>query len=114
MIFRLFLFASLVMMLVGCQTTQPKVQKEESLSTKISAFGTVTEGLTNQNISQKDLKNLAIQVQKDPQVKSAVQSVNEALKAQQTGVKYCPIDGQRFDTSVDLCPIHHVKLKTVE
>jgi hypothetical protein len=80
----------------------------------VSALGTVTEGLTNQNISQKDLRNLAVSVQKDPQTKSAVQSINDALKVQQVGVKYCPVDGQRFDAAVEECPKHHVKLKFVE
>lgn len=98
---------------LGCQTTHPKVQKDAATEA-VAALGTVTEGLTNQNISKNDLKNLAVSVQKDPQTKSAVQSINEALKVQQKGIKYCPIDGQRFDASVDECPIHHVKLKYVE
>jgi hypothetical protein len=108
----LMLVAS-IMVLGGCQTTQPKPPKD-SVSEAVSALGTVTEGLTNQNINKNDLKNLAVSVQKDPQTKSAVQSINEALKVQQTGIKYCPVDGQRFDASVDICPVHHVKLKVVE
>ncbi len=35
------------------------------------------------------------------------------LSARHT-VKYCPVDGQRFSADVDICPIHHVKLKWVE
>lgn len=101
--------------MVGCQTSKPKtVSQGESTAQIVSALGTVTEGLTNQNINQQDLKNLAIQVQKDPQTKSAVESINQALNAQQQGVKYCPIDGQRFNSSVDICPVHKVKLKIVE
>jgi len=102
--------------LVGCQTAVSKSAnpKIESNAQVVSALGAVTEGLTNQDVSQKELKNLAIQVQKDPQAKSAVQSINQALNAQQMGVKYCPIDGQRFDASIDICPIHKVKLKYVE
>ena len=113
-----FVWTSLAMTLAlalgGCQTTPPKAQKPESVAQAISALGTVTEGLTNQNISPKDLKNLAVQVQKDPKTKSAVQSINQALKVQQTGIKYCPVDGQRFDAAADECPVHHVKLKIVE
>ena len=100
---------------VGCQTTQPKINfKAETPEQMVAALGTVTEGLTNQNISQEDLKNLAVSVQKDPQTKSAVQAINQALNAHQTGVKYCPVDGERFDVSVDICPKHKVKLKLVE
>jgi len=110
---RLFVFLLCICFLAGCQSTQPKVKKD-SMQETIAAFGTVTEGLTNQNVSHEDLKRLAVQVEKDPQTKSAVQSINQALSVQQTGVKYCPKDGQRFDASVDECPIHHVKLKIVE
>ncbi|MBF0490263.1 MAG: hypothetical protein HQL15_06535 [Candidatus Omnitrophica bacterium] len=106
------LFLVMTVFFAGCQTPQPKAK--DSMAESISAFGTVTEGLTNQNVTQQDLKNLAVQVQKDPQVKSAVQSINQALSVQQTGVKYCPVDGQRFDSSMDECPLHHVKLKYVE
>ncbi len=102
-------------MLLGCQTNRPKpASQTETTSQIVSALGTVTEGLTNQNIDQKDLRNLAVQVQKDPNTKSAVESINQALSAQQKGVKYCPVDGQRFSSSVDICPIHKVKLKLVE
>jgi hypothetical protein len=103
------------MFCVGCQSVQPKKNsKVETPQEMVAALGTVTEGLTNQNISRQDLKNLAIQVQKDSQTKSAVQVINQALNAHQTGVKYCPINGERFDASVDECPIHKVKLKFVE
>lgn len=99
----------------GCQTTHNKpMTSTPSTQAAVSALGTVTEGLTNQNISQKDLKNLATQVQKDPQTKSAVSSINQALSVDQTCVKYCPVDGQRFDCKVDICPIHKIKLKLVE
>lgn len=109
---RLLICVLCLCVLAGCQTAKPK--PKDSMSDVISAFGTVTEGLTNQSISQKDLKNLSVQVQKDPKAKSAVQSINQALNVQQTGIKYCPTDGQRFDSSVDMCPVHHVKLKVVE
>ena len=98
---------------VGCQTTPPKAPKD-SVAEAVSALGAVTEGLTNQNISSKDLKNLAVSVQKDPQTKSAVQSINQALNVQQAGIKYCPVDGQRFDAAVEFCPIHKRKLEIVE
>ena len=109
---RLLICLLCICFLAGCKTTQPK--QPDSITQSVSALGTVTEGLTNQNISKSDLKNLAVNVQKDPQTKSAVQSINNALQVQQTGIKYCPVDGQRFDASVEECPIHHVKLKIVE
>ena len=114
-----FIKYSLVMtslvFLLGCQTTQlKKDSNSESTQQIVSAIGTMTEGLTNQNISQQDLRNLAVQVQSDPKTKSAVQSINQALNAHQTEVKYCPIDGARFDASIDECPVHKVQLKYVQ
>jgi hypothetical protein len=110
---RLFVFILSICFLAGCQTAKSKVQKD-SMAETIAAFGTVTEGLTNQNITQEDLKRLAVQVEKDPQTKSAVRSINQALSVQQTGIKYCPKDGQRFHVSVEECPLHKVQLKLVE
>jgi hypothetical protein len=98
--------------LAGCQAAQPK--KKDSVTEGVSALGTVTEGLTNQNISKEDLKRLAVDVERDPKTKSAVQSINDALQVQQQGIKYCPKDGQRFASSVKECPIHHVELLFVE
>ena len=109
---KIFLVVLFILFFVGCQTTQSK--PVSSTSEAISALGTVTEGLTNQNIDAKTLKNLAVQVEKDPQTKTAVESINQALGAQQTGIKYCPVDGQRFDASVEDCPVHQVKLNIVE
>lgn len=102
-----------VVMLAGCQTVQPK-PKKDAVADAVAALGSVTEGLTNQDISPEDLKKLAVDVERDPHTRSAVTSINKALSVQQTGIKYCPKDGQRFDASVEICPIHKVKLELVE
>ncbi|MEI7998109.1 MAG: hypothetical protein WCH62_01205 [Candidatus Omnitrophota bacterium] len=111
-----FLAMTLSVIFVGCQSPQPKstTVKTESSQEVISALGTVTQGLTQGQVSQKDLKNLAVQMQKDPQAKSAVQTINQAFNSQQGCVKYCPVDGQRFSCSLEFCPTHKVKLKNVE
>ena len=103
--------------LLGCQTAPPKsaaAEKAESSKEVVSALGAVTEGLTNQDLSEKDLRNLAASAQKDPQTRSALQSVNQALGARQAGVKYCPQDGERFSADLLECPTHHVKLKDLD
>ena len=108
-----FVTAFLVMTLgfCGCQTAGQK--HGVSRIDEVSALSTMTQGLTNQPITQAQLKNLAVQVAKDPHAQSAIRSINTALKVQHT-VKYCPIDGQRFSGDVDTCPTHHVKLEWVE
>ena len=107
-------FAVLLAMMfgfMGCQTTAHKPRPTQTET--ISALTTMTQGLTNKTITETQLKNLEIQVAKDPQAQSALRSINTALSVQHT-VKYCPVDGQRFSGDVDICPIHHVKLKWVE
>jgi len=97
-------------MTLGCQTApKPKTSQAET----VSALTTMTEGLTNKTITPAELKNLAIQVAKDPEAKSAIRSINTALSPQHT-VKYCPEDGERFSADMIWCPDHKVKLEWVE
>ena len=95
----------------GCQTPVPKPKPDRAET--LAALTTMTRGLTNKNISEDDLKNLAHQVARDPQAQTAIKSINSAFSASHT-VKYCPIDGQRFSGEMTDCPVHHVKLKWVE
>lgn len=98
--------------LSGCQTASPNSKKNSRTET-ISALTTMTQGLTNQPITQEQLKNLSIQVANDPQAQSAIRSINTALSPQHT-VKYCPENGERFSAEMIYCPDHKVKLEWVE
>ena len=106
----------MMMLFAGCQTMPraPVGAKTESPKEIISAVSTVTEGITNKSLTEQDMKNLAVQVQKDPQAQSAVKAVNSSFNVQDHGVKYCPVDGKRFSSVLDICPEHKVKLKQVE
>ena len=105
------LIMMIIVCLCGCQTTPHK--PGPSRAETISALTTMTQGLTNQPITQAQLKNLTIQVANDPQAQSALRSINTALRAQHT-VKYCPEDGERFSADMIWCPDHKVKLESVE
>ena len=106
----------MTIVLIGCQTAPkaPVNQKVESVQDVLSAVGTVAQGITNQPMTGQDIKNLAAQVQKDPQAQSALKAVNTSFNIQDTGVKYCPKDGKRFSSRLEYCPEHKVKLKPVE
>jgi len=106
-VFTLMLIASIC----GCSTavTKPK----DSQADTVTALTTMTQGLTNQPVTQAQLKKLAIQVAHDPQAQSAIRSINTALSPQHT-VKYCPEDGERFSADMIWCPDHKVKLEWVE
>ena len=108
------LIAGMTLLLSSCQTAPKNNIKRESTKDIVSALGSVTEGLTNQYLTEEDLKKLAVQVQKDPEAQSALRSVNQALAVEQKGVKYCPIDGKRFSARLTRCPDHGVELNDVE
>jgi hypothetical protein len=95
----------------GCQTAPPK--PKETQAETISALTTMTQGLTDQPITQAQLKNLGVEVAHDPQAQSAIRSINTALSPEHT-VKYCPEDGTRFSADQIWCPDHKVKLEWVE
>jgi uncharacterized protein YceK len=101
-----------IVCLCGCQTTVPQKPKENKAET-VSALTTMTQGLTNQPVTQAQLKNLAVQVAHDPQAQSAIRSINTALSPQHT-VKYCPEDGERFSADLTWCPDHKVKLEWID
>ena len=104
-------FAILLIVFCGCQTAAPKPKTTQADT--VSALTTMTQGLTNQPITQAQLKNLSIQVAHDPQAQSAIRSINTALSPQHT-VKYCPEDGERFSADMIWCPDHKVKLEWLD
>ena len=85
----------------GCQTAAHK--QAPSQADTISGLTTMTQGLTNQSVTQEQLKNLSIQVAHDPQAQSAIRSINTALSPNHK-VKYCPEDGERFSADMTWCP----------
>ena len=95
----------------GCQTASHKPRATQAEA--VSALTTMTQGLTNQPITQAQLKNLTIQAANDPQAQSALRSINTALSVGHTA-KYCPEDGERFSADMIWCPDHKVKLESVE
>jgi hypothetical protein len=107
----LFFAGMLIVCLCGCQTTPQKPGGTRAET--VSALTTMTQGLTNKTVTGEQLKNLTLQVAKDPQARSALRSINTALSPAQA-VKYCPEDGQRFSADMIWCPDHKVKLEFVE
>jgi hypothetical protein len=102
---------TLIVCLCGCQTAAPKAAS--SRAETISALTTMTQGLTNQPITQAQLKDLSIQVANDPNAQSAIRSINTALSPEHT-VKYCPEDGTRYSANMIYCPDGKVKLEWVD
>ena len=110
-VIRLMVIVLIGFMGTGCQTVP--VHHHENHAQLMSAIKSMTQGLTNQPLTDDQLKQLAMKVSKDPKAQSAINSINKALSPQHT-VKYCPVDGQRFSGDMEECPIHHVKLEWVD
>ncbi|MDE1919977.1 MAG: hypothetical protein KGJ09_00990 [Candidatus Omnitrophica bacterium] len=111
--FRIQVFTGMALIfLSGCQTAPPKPKPGPSRAETISALTTVTEGLTNKPVSASQLKNLEQQVERNPDARSALRSINTAL-APEHSVKYCPENGERFSPDMVWCPDHKVKLEWV-
>jgi len=108
---RFLILLTIIVFFGGCQTA-PQKPKETQADT-VSAISTMTQGLTNQPMTDTQLKNLAVQVSKDPQAQSAIRSINTALTPEHT-VKYCPEDGTRYNANMIYCPDKKVKLEWVD
>ena len=66
--------------------------------------------MSGKKMSQEDVRKLEKKIQKDPQARSAMESIT----SNQNVVKYCPIDGERYAGKITTCPTHNVKLEIVQ
>ena len=100
-----FIFCMLV--LVGCQTTQSggMISSREDLKD----LGKVAGSITGKAVSEEDLINLNKQLKEDPEARSAVEAIQGSLTGQMV-IKYCPIDGERYASTMTDCPVHHIEL----
>lgn len=102
-------------LLMGCQHAPRRhdaaISKQDEM---IYSIGKVTEGLTQTDISREDLVRLGKQISQDPEAKSAVASVNQAMQVQKKGIRYCPNDGKRFSDRVKKCPVCGATLKDLD
>lgn len=92
------------------QEAEP-VETQKDITT---ALGTMGGALTGKELSEKELSQIAKQIRKDKEAESAVKAITESVSGKQIQVKYCPICGQRFDPSVEICPVHNVNLEFLE
>ncbi|MCB9771073.1 MAG: hypothetical protein H6754_00775 [Candidatus Omnitrophica bacterium] len=83
----------------------------ESRAEVVSAMEHVLGAVSGKTIDEKDLRKLNNDIEKDPQAKSAVQTISNAVSGQGPAVRYCPVDGERYSPKFTECPVHHVSLK---
>ena len=103
----------LSLLLAGCASAGKSARPAsvESQKEAISAMEKVLGNVSGEKIDEKKLRELNREIQKDPEAKSAVQTIANTLSGQGQIIKYCPVDGQRYGAKFAECPEHKVTLK---
>lgn len=94
----------------GCQTVAVEHRSTAQTRQGITA---VAGGLSGRPLSNEEARRLEAQIRKDPEAQEAVSriatSMSEAPKA-----KYCPVGGEHYAPNLEVCPIHKVRLLTID
>ena len=93
----------------SCQTMGPHSNKQDIDKTLQS----VAEAVSGKPLTKDEVKNLEKQIATDPEARNSLQTIGQAMGGGML-VKYCPVDGERFSGKLEECPVHHVKLKSLE
>jgi len=116
--YRIFLILFLVF--GGCTTAAPEKlllnhpPARESAQETVSAVGSIAGAISGRELTEQDLRKVSRQIQNDREAKQAVERITRALSSPGVGVKYCPVDGRRYDARFFRCPDHDVLLKELE
>jgi hypothetical protein len=124
---RLLLCCLLVIFPLGCTSiVEKRIQKhpvagkvlntneDEDLVEAVTAWETVGEAITGQEMTPDELEALAQDLRKDKDAQSALESISTALDPQKIRVKYSPATGKRYSADMEFCPETGVKLLPVE
>jgi hypothetical protein len=108
-------FAALLVFLsaAGCQTVPDRNSLPVLGSKKemAQAVGQVADALTGQELTEEQKRKLTKDIQSDKDTQSALNVIADAMDLKKVVIKYCPVDGQRYNPSVETCPVHKVKLE---
>ena len=105
---------------LGCSTTGQHRHSssasvpDESRKDAVSAIQSVTGAVSGKPLTQEEMKNLANDVRKNKETRSAVEAITDSMNPSENVVKYCPVDGERYSSKFSVCPVHHVPLKEVQ
>lgn len=101
-----------VVLLNGCVTTDKKksVSSRQDVEASIEA---VVEAVSGQDISPDEMQKLKKQIRKDPQTRQSIQTISEVYTGSHI-IKFCPVDGRRYSSSIINCPDHEVELEILK
>ena len=110
---RTFIFILYAISLTGCRTTSGSINQPQAQNDAQQAIVSVAGVLSGKELNEKNVRNLNNRMKNDSETKSAVQTLTNTIGNKSIYVKYCPIDGKRYDGHLNFCPEHNVELKTV-
>ena len=103
------------MSVIGCLTVHsPKTSQAKNEEEARQSLRSVAGAVRGKPLTDDEVKTLSRQLKSDPQARSAVQSITNSISENKQAVKYCPVDGKRFASSLKECPDHHVPLKELD
>jgi hypothetical protein len=94
----------------GCRTVTSATSAQETSQEALSA---VAGAVSGKPLSSEDLRNLEKQVREDEGARTAVQAISESVGGRAAVVKYCPVDGKRYASHMEICPDHQVPLEVL-
>lgn len=87
--------------------------EKESSQEVVSAVEAVVGAMSGQDLDSRNLRQVARQVQQDQKAKTAVEAIVNSMSSG-VSVKYCPVDGKRYDAHFEKCPEHGVTLQEIK
>lgn len=103
----------LFLLSAGCQTS-PSKNSDLSFGSKkemAQAVGQVADAITGQSLTDEQKRKLTKEIQSDKDTQSALNVIADAMDPKKIIIKFCPVDGQRFNPNVEICPVHNIKLE---
>lgn len=104
----LFLLASVSA--AGCQTLSAK--RVSAVETR-AAITSVAGGLAGRPLTPEEARRLEQQIRNDPEAQEAVSRIAASM-SQAPKAKYCPVGGEHYAPNLEVCPIHKVRLLTID
>ena len=114
MVYTRIFFIVLLLGAYGCQSTSSLKSGQESKDDIETALGSVAAAMSQKQLSDKELKQLAKDLRKDKEAQSAVEAIGQSIQPNQMKIKYCPVGGERYASSLSVCPVHKIELKFVD
>ena len=88
--------------------------QDEDVYDAATALGSVAGSWTGEEMTEQELQEAAKRLQKDPEAKSAIESISTSFGRDKVQVKYSPATGKRYSADMEYDPETGVKLLPLE